>query len=167
MLPILFAGFKFYVYFSRRERKKHYNDQFGLFETYFWYSHTREKAATPRGKMQLDVTTLQKYVNKTHTNMTKADRIKIVVPLQQDTNFQQLIIQKEVMSHTPSKGVWKYRHDEINLTITLQEKTSIIPQTGLMLHKSIAFEFTSKIEMITFVLCSNAFIMIFLNTGEG
>ena len=68
--------------------------------------------------------------------MIKLDRIKIVVPLQPDTDIRQLIIQKKVMAHTPSKGFWKYRHDEINLTITLQEKTSIIEQSGLMLHKS-------------------------------
>lgn len=109
-----------------------------------------------RDEMNLQVTTPQKHVNNTHTNMTKADRIKIVVPLQPDADIQQLIIQKELMSHSPSKGVWRYRHDDINLTITLQEKTSIIPQTGLMLHKSVAFEFTSKIlgermhELITF-----------------
>jgi len=77
--------------------------------------------------------------------MIKLDRIKIVVPLQPDTDIRQLIIRKKVMAHTPSKGVWRYRHDDINLTITLREKTSIIQQSRRKLDKSIAFEFTSKI----------------------
>lgn len=88
--------------------------------------------------------------------MIKADRIKIVVPVPKDFDIKQLILNKQIMSHNPSKGYWRYRHDDYNLTITLQEKQTIVEPSGLMLNRSIAIEFTSKVlgermtELISF-----------------